>query len=171
MILKILRHLLRFILLVTLQVVILNNIQLGTYINPFLYVLFLLSLPVQMPKLLLLPIAMVTGLCIDMFQNTPGMHASACLLLAYLRPGWLKIIAPRDGYETDAEPSIKKLGITWYLAYSSLLVFLHHFLLFFIEVFRFSEFFDTFIRILLSSSLTLLLIIIAQFLTAKPKNI
>ncbi|MBK9638281.1 MAG: rod shape-determining protein MreD [Bacteroidetes bacterium] len=170
MILVILRHLFRFLLLISLQILILNNIQLGTFINPFLYILFLLSLPVNMPKLLLLPIAFLTGITIDMFQNTPGMHASACLFMMYLRPYWLKIIAPRDGYDIEVEPSIKKLGFPWYITYASLLVFVHHLFLFFIEVFRFSEFFDTLTRIALSSILTLLLIIIAQYLTAKPKS-
>jgi rod shape-determining protein MreD len=170
MILVILRHVLRFLLLISLQILILNNIQLGTFINPFLYVLFLLSLPVNLPRLLSLPIALITGLTIDMFQNTPGMHASACLLLMYIRPFWLKIIAPRDGYETEAEPSIMKLGFAWYMTYASILVFAHHLLLFYIEVFRFSEFFDTLTRIALSSILTLLLIIIAQYLTTKPKS-
>ncbi|MBL7924264.1 MAG: rod shape-determining protein MreD [Bacteroidia bacterium] len=170
MILAILRHIFRFLLLLAVQVIILNNVQLGTFINPFLYVLFLLSLPVQIPRLLLLAVALITGLSIDMFQNTPGMHASACLFLAYLRPAWLKIIAPRDGYESDAEPSIRKFGFTWYLAYSSLLIFMHHLLLFFLEVFRLSEFFDTLLRILLSSILTLLLVIITQYMSAKPKG-
>lgn len=170
MILVVLRHLLRFLLLISLQILILNNIQLGTFINPFLYILFLLWLPVNMPKLLSLPIALLTGLTIDMFQNTPGMHAAACLLMIYVRPYWLKMIAPRDGYDIETEPSIKKLGFAWYMAYASLLVFAHHFFLFYIEVFRFSEFFDTLTRIALSSILTLLLIIIAQYLTSKPKS-
>ncbi len=170
MILLILRHLFRFVILMAVQVVLLNNIQLGTFINPFLYLLFILSLPVNLPRLLLLIIALGTGLTIDMFQNTPGMHASACVLLAYVRPRWLKIIAPRDGYEADAEPSIRKFGFTWYLAYSALLVFIHHLLLFYIEVFRFSEFLDTFIRVLLSSFLTLLLVIISHYLTMKPRS-
>lgn len=170
MIQLLLRHLLRFILLTTIQVLLLNNVQLGTFINPFLYVLFLLTLPVNIPKTGLLPIAMLCGLTIDMFQNTPGMHASACLLMAFIRPGWLKIIAPRDGYETDAEPGIRKFGFAWYITYAAVLVLAHHTLLFFIEVFRFSEFTDTLLRIVLSSLLTLLLIIIAQYLTVRPRT-
>lgn len=170
MILGILQQFIRFLLLTAIQVVILNNVQLGTFINPFLYVLFILTLPVNMPRLALLPIAMVTGLTIDMFQNTPGMHASACLVMAYMRPGWLKMIAPRDGYESDAVPGIHKFGFPWFMAYASLMVVTHHLVLFFIEVFRFSEFSDTLIRVLLSSILTLLLIIIAQYLTARPRN-
>jgi hypothetical protein len=163
-------HFVRFLILTTIQVVVLNNVQLATFINPFLYVLFILTLPVNLPKLGLLPIAMLCGLTIDMFQNTPGMHASACLFMAYLRPGWLKMIAPRDGYESDAEPGLRKFGFVWYISYASVMVLAHHFLLFFLEVFRFSEFFDTLLRILLSSILTLLLIIIAQYLTVRPRS-
>ncbi|CAN5505024.1 rod shape-determining protein MreD [soil metagenome] len=152
------------------QVLVLNNMQLGGFINPYLYVMFLITLPVKIPNLLLLGIALATGLTVDMFQNTMGMHASACMLLAYLRPGWLKMIAPRDGYESDAAPSVKKSGFQWFIVYAGVLVLVHHLLLFYLEVFRFSEFFSTFIRVLLSSVVTLLLIIIAQYLMNKPSD-
>jgi len=170
MIQDILRILFRFLVLMSVQVLVLNNVELGGYINPFLYVLFLLTLPVKIPKVLLLLVAMVTGLTIDMFQNTMGMHASACLVLAFFRPGWLKIIAPRDGYDTEAIPSIRQFGFRWFLAYSAVLVFLHHFILFYIEVFRMSEFMNTFLRILLSSVVTLLLIMLSQFMILRPER-
>jgi rod shape-determining protein MreD len=170
MIQLIIRHALRFVLLTGLQVFLLNNVQLNTFINPFLYVLFLLWLPVHLPRLLLLPLALICGLTIDMFQNTPGMHAAACLLLVYIRPGWLKIIAPREGYEADAEPSVGRFSIAWYLTYAAPLVFVHHLLLFCIEVFRFSEFPETLGRILSSTVVTLALILIVQYLTVRPKR-
>ncbi len=170
MIIDILRIILRFIVLVTFQVLVLNNVQLGGFINPYLYVLFLITLPISTPKLLLLFVALVTGLTIDMFQNTVGMHASACLFLAFARPGWLKMIAPRDGYEADAIPSIKKFGFRWFAAYSFVLILIHHLALFYIEVFRFSEFFSTFFRVILSSIVTLLLVIIAQYISTKPSE-
>lgn len=170
MILDVLRILLRFLVLVSIQVLVLNNVELGGYINPLLYVLFLLTLPVKTPRVLLLVIAMVTGLTIDMFQNTMGMHAAASLVLAYMRPGWLKIIAPRDGYDTEAIPSIRQFGYRWFLAYSAVLVFVHHFTLFFIEVFRMSEFGNTMLRILLSTIVTLLLIMLSQFMTLRPER-
>jgi rod shape-determining protein MreD len=170
MIIEILRIALRFLVLVAIQVLILNNVELGGYINPYLYVLFLLTLPINTPKLLLLVIAFVTGITIDTFQNTMGMHASACIILAFVHPGWLKMIAPRDGYEVDATPSIKKFGVKWFLVYSSALIFLHHLFLFYIEVFRFSEFFTTMGRVLLSSLATLILVIMSQYLINKPSD-
>jgi rod shape-determining protein MreD len=170
MIIIVLRLLLQFIVLMGIQVVILNHVQLGSFINPFLYVLFLLSLPVNTPKLLLLPLAFFTGLVADMFQNTPGMHASACLLLVYCRPSWLSILAPREGYEPDMTPGLRVMGLGWYVAYAGGLIFMHHFLLFFLEIFRFSEIGSTLARIGLSTCVTLLLVIIAQFLSFNPKN-
>ncbi len=170
MIIEILYILIRFLILVGLQVLVLNNLQLGGFINPFLYVLFLLTLPVRIPKGLLLVVALATGLVIDMFMNTMGMHAAACLLVGYLRPGWLKITAPRDGYDADAVPGIKKFGFKWFIVYASVMVLSHHLFLFYIEVFRFSEFFSTFLRVILSSIVTLLLIIISQYLFTKPEG-
>jgi hypothetical protein len=170
MIILVVRFLIHFLILMTLQVVILNNIHLGTFINPFLYILFLLSLPVNTPKLLLLPLAFATGLIIDMFQNTPGMHASACLFLAFARPAWLSILSPREGYDTGFIPDIRGLGAGWFIAYAGGLVLTHHFCLFFLEIFRFSEIWSTLARVGASSLVTLILVLISQYLSFNPKN-
>ena len=170
MIIEILIIIIRFIILAGVQVLVLNNLQLGGLINPYLYVLFLLTLPVRTPRILMLFIALATGLVIDMFMNTMGMHAAACLLLGFVRPSWLKIMSPRDGYETDAVPGIPKFGFQWFLVYSSVMVLVHHTFLFYIEVFRFSEFFYTFLRVILSSIVTMILIIISHYLFSKPEG-
>ena len=170
MIIEIIRIILRFLVLMGIQVLVLNNIQLSGYINPFLYVMFILMLPVRLPKTVLLLTAVVTGLVIDMFSNTMGLHAAASLFMGYLRPGWLRILAPRDGYETDAVPSVKRYGFQWFLVYASVLILAHHFMLFYLEVFRFSEFFSTFLRVLLSSLVTLLLVMLSQYLFTRPED-
>jgi rod shape-determining protein MreD len=170
MIIEIIRIILRFLVLISIQVLVLNNIQLSGFINPFLYVMFILMLPVRLPKSVLLVTAMLTGLIIDMFSNTMGLHAAACLMMGYLRPGWLRILAPRDGYETDAVPSVKRYGFQWFVVYASVLILAHHFVLFYLEVFRFSEFFSTFLRVLLSSLVTLLLVMLSQYLFTRPED-
>lgn len=170
MIIEILKIVFRFIILIAVQVLVLNHVQISGYINPFLYVLFILMLPVRLPRLVLLLIAFVTGLCVDLFTNTTGMHAAACVLLAYLRPGWLKIIAPRDGYDPEAVPSVKRFGFQWFIIYSSVMVLVHHVFLFYIEVFRLNEFFSTFMRAILSGLVTLLLIMITQYLFTKSEE-
>lgn len=160
----------RFVFLVLLQVLILNNIQLGGYINPYLYVLFILSLPFDTPVALVMVLSFALGLSVDMFMNTAGMHAAACVLMGYLRSYVLKLIAPREGYEFSVEPNLQNLGPKWYLSYTAILVSFHHLVLFYIEVFRFSEFFSTLFRVILSTIFTLLLVFGIQFLLYKNKN-
>ena len=170
MITELLVFLFRFLILILVQVVVLNNVQFSGFINPFVYIIFIMMLPVRMPKTFLLLAAFLTGLVVDVFSNTMGMHAAACVFMAYVRPTVLRIMAPRDGYETESSPSVKELGFTWFLIYAATLTFIHHFILFYIEVFRFSEFFTTFLRVLLSSVATLLTIMISQYLFGKPIN-
>jgi len=157
-------NILRFIPLVLFQVLILNNIELAGYINPFLYVLFILMFPFDVSKPFLLIASFITGLMVDMFSNTMGMHAAACVFLGFVRPFILRYIEPRGGYEHDASPTIRDMGLAWYFSYAGLLVFLHHLLLFYLEVFRLSEFFSTLNRVLLSSCFSILLILLCQFL-------
>lgn len=170
MIIEVLKIIFRFIILIAVQVLILNHVEISGYINPFLYVLFILMLPVRIPRTFLMLIAFATGLCVDVFSSTAGMHAAACVLMAYFRPAWLKIIAPRDGYDSEAVPSIKRFGFQWFIIYSSVMVLIHHIFLFYIEVFRISEFFTTLTRALLSSIVTLILILITQYLFTKSEE-
>lgn len=170
MLLEIIRIIFRFILLVAVQVILLNNIRLGGYINPFIYVLFIMLLPVRIPKTLLLVISFATGICIDVFSNTLGMHAAASVFLGFARPGILRAISPRDGYEADASPSIKQMGLNWFMLYTCIAVVLHHLVLFYVEVFRFNEFFSTLLRVALSSLTTIIFILISQLLFGKSST-
>ena len=170
MITELLSFLFRFLMLLAVQIVVLNNIQFSGYINPFVYIMFIMMLPVRIPNWLLLIIAFFTGLTIDIFSNTMGMHAAACVFMAYVRPALLRIMAPRDGYEAESFPSAQQLGFTWFLIYAAALTFAHHMVLFYIEVFRFSEFFSTFLRVILSTVATVLFVMISQYLFGKPAN-
>jgi len=164
MIRQISRYFLQFLVLVLLQVFILNNVQMGGFVNPYIYILFIILLPVNTPKWLLLVLGFVLGLSIDLFAHTPGMNSSASVFLAFIRPYILEIVAPREGYEKDSSPRIKIYGFTWFLRYAFIMVLAHHFVLFYIEVFRFSDFFLTFSRVILSTIFSTLLIVTSQYL-------
>lgn len=163
-------NLLRFIFLVIIQALIIQNVELGRYINPYLYVLFILMLPFETPDWLTMILSLLMGLCIDMFYNTMGMHAAASVFMAFCREGILKLFSPREGYETGVKPTIHHLGTPWFLSYAGTLILLHHTVLFFIEVFRFSEFFNTILRVILSSLFTLILVVLSQFLFYRSKE-
>lgn len=170
MITEIITLLLRFLALTALQVLLLNNIQLSGFINPYIYLLFIMLLPVKFSKGFSLVLAFVSGFAIDIFTNTAGMHAAATVLMAFMRPAVLRIFSPRDGYEAESVPSMSRMGFNWFAVYASVLIVIHHVTLFFIEAFTFSSFFLTLTRALLSGAASLLIILIAQFLTGKFKT-
>ena len=157
------RNIIRFAILVLIQVLLLNNIQISGYIVPYFYILFILLMPFETPGWLLLFAAFALGLSVDMFGQTLGMHTTATVFMAFLRPYLLRTIAPRDGYETGTFPRIFYYGFEWFLKYAVILVLAHHLVLFYTEVFRFTEFFSTLLRALLSSLFSVILIILSQY--------
>jgi rod shape-determining protein MreD len=163
MINSILRFGLFFVLLILLQVLLFNNIQFSGYVNPYVYILFILLLPVDIPAWLLLILSFFTGLIIDFFSGTPGMHTSACVLAGFTRPWVLRVVSPREGYDAGSVPSMAAYGFRWFLSYTLLIVLIHHTTLFYLEVFRLSEFFRTMLRVLLSSLFSITFILLIEF--------
>lgn len=164
------RNIIRLIFLVLFQVTILNYVALGGYVNPYLYVMFILMLPFETPKWLLLISAFALGISVDMFSDTAGIHAAACVFMAFARPGVLNLVSSRQEYEPGIQPIIRDLGFKWFLSYSLILVVIHHILIFYLEVFSFREFFQTFFRAVLSIVFTMLLLILSQYVMYRPKK-
>jgi rod shape-determining protein MreD len=163
MINSIIRFGLIFILLILLQVLLFNNIQFSGYVNPYVYIMFILLLPVEIPSWLLLLLCFSTGLIIDFFTGSPGMHTSATVLAGFVRPYVLRIVSPRDGYESGSDPSMVTYGFRWFLTYALLIVLVHHTTLFYLEVFRFAGFFRTMLRVILSTFFSMAFILLIEF--------
>jgi rod shape-determining protein MreD len=167
---KIFINIIRFAILVFLQIFILENINLRGYINPYLYVYFILLLPFETPGWLLLMSSFLLGFSIDTFIGTMGIHTASSVLMAFSRPLVIKAIPSRKDFEPGMKPSISHLGFLWFFSYAGILILIHHFALFYLEVFSFSNFLSTFSRVLLSSSFTLFLVIIAQYMFFKSSG-
>lgn len=166
-----LRHILRIVVFVTIQGLILNRMDLWQgFILPSLYIFGLLMLPMNTPRVVLLLAGFFTGLLADSFTNTGGLHASACVLLAFFQPLVLRLLAPREGYEVGQRPTLHDLGWTWFLAYGGILTLIHHTWLFFMEQLRFTPFFSTLFKVVLSAAVTLVLMIISQYLLQSTKD-
>lgn len=163
MINTILKYGLITVVLILLQILVLNNIQFSGYVNPYVYIMIILLLPSLTQSWLVLLIAFFTGLVIDLFSGSPGMHASATLLAGFARPLVLRLIAPRDGYDPGSSLSMASYGLRWFVTYATAIVLIHHTALFFIEVFRFADFFRTILRIILSSVFTLAFILLIEY--------
>ena len=162
-------QLLRFLGLLLLQVLVLDHLDMANgYMIPYLYVLFLLTLPFSVAPWAQLLIGFGTGLVMDLFNGTPGMHTSACVLLCYARTLLLPMLAPRGGYEFGRRPTLHHMGTAWFFTHAGVLIAVHHLWLFFAEVYRFDHFINTLFRALLSGAFTLLLCLLAQFLAPRP---
>jgi hypothetical protein len=157
------RNIIRFLMLILFQVLVLDNIQMGGYLNQYFYVLFIILMPFETPRWLMLITAFLLGVSVDLFTNTLGMHAAASVFMAFLRPWILSIFAPRDGYESDTFPRIFYYGFNWFLKYALVMVFVHHLALFYIEVFHFQDFLSTFLRVILSTLVTTASVILSQY--------
>ncbi len=152
-----------FICLVLVQVLVLNQVRFSGFVNPYIYVLFILLLPLSTPRYLMLTLSFLIGLTVDVFSNSLGVHAAASVLAAYVRPFIISLISSREEDRNDY-PGLFQNGIIWFLSYVSIIVFLHHIALFYLEVFSFSNFGSTFYRAFLSTVFSVFIIVLSQLL-------
>lgn len=163
------KNILRFCIIVLLQVLILDKITLKWWNEPsgfpvfipYVYPLFILLLPFETPVWALLIIGFVLGTTIDTFMNTAGMHACATVLIAYLRTNVLGALMPRNLSEYgNQNPTIKSMGWMPFLVYSSFLIVLHHLIYFTVELWNFSNFGFLLLKVLAASVTSMLFVIV-----------
>lgn len=157
------RNILRFIVVVLFQVLVMDNVMLNGYMVPYVYLLFILLMPFETPRWIVLLSGFALGLTIDLWEHTPGMHTAATVLIAFIRPYLLSLMSPRDGYEPETFPRVYFYGFAWFLKYTLLMVFIHHLLLFYLEVFQLQNFLSTLSRVILSTILSASTIVLSQF--------
>ena len=161
-------NILRFILLLALQVIIFNRIDLFGFINPYPYILFILLYPVNGYKAGLLLSSFLMGLLLDMFLNSGGSHAVACVSLAYLRPTFFKF-AFGISYEYKTVKINDRLSPERF-SFILISVVTHHLILYLLEVFRFNLILDVLIRTVLTTLFTLLLSVTIIYLIKPGKQ-
>jgi len=161
-------NIIRFVLLLALQVVVFNNINLFGQYDPFPYILFILLYPVNGNKAGLLVSSFFLGLILDMFMNSGGAHAAACVTLAYLRPVFFKF-SFGISYEYQTVKINDRLSPERF-SFLLISVVTHHLILYLLEVFRFSLALDILIRVLVTTIFTLLISIIIIYLIKPGKQ-
>ena len=163
------RNIIRFCLFILIQVYVLSKVpHLHRYIVPYLYFLFILWLPFSISRQWLLLIGFVTGLTLDYFSMTPGLHAAACTLVAYVRPFIIGVLTPKDNAEFNyREPSPKAMQWTPYAVYVLVLTVLHHGYLLLLELLDVGNFLDFMIKMLSTTGISLLLIFATELLFSR----
>jgi rod shape-determining protein MreD len=161
---NLLKYSLIFVIAVLLQVLVLNRILIFRMISPYFYLIFLLLLPYDTPRALLISLGFILGLSIDAFTNTLGVHTAVCVLIGFIRPGILNKISTRETRESVSAPRISTMSVNWFIGYTAIFVTIHHLLLFMLEAFTFQGILFTLARAVLSGILSVALIVISQFL-------
>lgn len=164
---SILRYGLLFIVLALTEIFVVSRFNIHFYVNPHIYPLFIIILPVFTNRHLIIFLGFLLGFTIDQFLGTGGLHAAATLIMAYLRSVLLGAFAPREGYGKEDFLTIGKFGLVNFLFYCGFMILIHHFFLFFLELFTFKNFLFTLIRTLASSALSLLFILGLHFLFSR----
>src|SRR6201998_76950 len=162
----------RFILLMLVQVFILDRISLHGFATAYIYFLFLLWLPFNTNRTTQMLLAFLLGITLDSFQPTPGFHAAAWVLIAYVRPFLINILIPQEaGTENVEEPSPKTMGgFFTYIIYAAVLSFIHNAWLFLLEAFQVGDVVYFLYRTLLSTILSVVLIVIAELLFTRKQR-
>ncbi len=163
----------RFIGLLLLQVLVLKQITPGWasfhYMQIFIYPLFIMLLPFRTPRAAVLLSAFAIGIAVDLFYDSPGLHASASVFIAYIRPGFIRWLEPRGGYNINHSPSKAYLGWPWFLRFASLMLITHLFFYFSVESFTFVYIIDILLKTVVSfaASMLFILMMVAIF---NPKD-
>ncbi len=161
----------RFFLLLLLQVLVLNKISFFGFLNPYVYILFILLLPFETPGWLLLTLSLIMGLSVDLFSGSMGLHAAAAVFTGFVKPAVVKLVGEKPEYDITTQPTLREMGFKWFIAYAATMTFLHHLVLNFIDVFSFHEIWQTLLRVILSSVFTLLFILVIQYIFTPRKEI
>jgi len=160
------KNIFRLILFILVQVYVLDEIPfLHRFIVPYLYFQFLLWLPFNMHRLALLAAGFLTGLTLDYFRMSPGLHTAACVLIAYVRPFIIFLLIPKETTEfTYHEPSPRGLGWGPYLVYAFILTLLHHTFLTLLQWLQFGTFLGFLIKTVATTGISMALILVVEML-------
>ncbi len=166
------KNIIRFCLLILVQVFVLYQVPpLNQLVTPYIYFLFILWLPFKMGRRTLMLLAFALGFTLDCFTKTYGLHAAPCVLIAYLRPFLINLLISQEGAESNYnEPSIKSMGFTPYFTYLTILTFIHHAFLFFLQAMQTGGYLYFILKSVFSTLVSLILILLVELLFVRKQK-
>ncbi|CAH0997098.1 hypothetical protein EMA8858_03235 [Emticicia aquatica] len=154
---------LTFVIYLILQIVVIRNFVFFDVAFCFVYIACILLLPDEIAPIWVIMISFLIGLLVDIFYNTAGVHASACVAVGYLRSYIIKFLFPTKGVENEIVISLKDMGAERFVRYVAILTIIHHSMLFFVEAGGFQFFLITVLKIICSVVFTTFMIITLQY--------
>jgi hypothetical protein len=158
-----------FVLYLLAQVLLFRQLVLFNKAFCFVYVAYILLLPIETNPLTLMVTAFFMGIGIDIFYDSLGLHALCLVMMAYLRNFWLATITPQGGYDAGLGPTLAVNGLQWFMVYSLPLVFVHHAILFFIQAGGFGIFWYTMSKVITSTIFTMSVLLMFQYLSFRRR--
>lgn len=163
---EVLPYILRFVTLLLLQVLLFNNIDFLGYVNPYIYLIFFLDLPISYKTSKSMLLGFLMGFIVDIFANTMGVHTFACVLLCFVRNAWIRMLFSSLNVQQD-KLTLQRVGWIDYIKYIFVLILLHHTALYMLEAFSFYAFGVVFLRIVINTVSTMLLILCYEFIRSR----
>lgn len=157
-----------FVVTVLLQIFLFDNLSVSVYLNPLIYVAFIVLLPLDTPPAVLLGAGLVTGVVMDASMGAAGINTVATLPIAFLRPAFMNLLCGRENVREGGIPSPERLGRRKFIDYLVLMILVHHTTFFLLEALSWSHLLQTSIRIVVSSLVTMAFVwVIVRIFTAK----
>lgn len=166
----IIEKILIYAFIVALQVLVFKEMVLFGSAFCFIYVLVFILVPKEVNPLILLLIGFATGITVDTFYNSQGMHVIVSVLITFIRPFWISMNTPSGGFSIGARLNIKEQGFQWFVFYVFPIIFLHHLILFWIDAASLNFFFSVLQKTVFSSFFTLLIIVLSQYMFINNKK-
>ena len=167
------KNIIRFFALALVQVLIFKRVAFNwgdfAFIHFLVYPLFIIMLPTKMPRPLVILLGFLIGIVIDLFYDSPGIHASAGVFTAYARGLVLDLLEPYEGYNANDSPTIETMGISWFMSFASILLGLHLLYYFSVEAFSFVFIFEIVMNTIFSFIASFILIMLYLFIF-RPKR-
>jgi len=152
------KQIIRYVVIMALQVLLFDQLQLGSVCHPFIYILCLMMMPITLPRTVDMIIGAAAGLVMDIFCNSLGIHMAACILMMYLRPHIIgELTSDKD--RINEQISLYSLGIGALLKYVAIMIFVHHFTVFMIAAWSWSHFGFVLLETIVSGTITYVFII------------
>jgi rod shape-determining protein MreD len=160
-----------FVTVVILQCFLFDKLPMGTFVQPNIYILFILLLPFGYPQIKALLWAFVLGLCIDLLStDIVGLNTAATVFLAFLRPYLLRLFSQKSDMDAYISPDLRTLGTRPCIGYVTLAVIFHQTFFFLLDSFAFYDIYHTLLRIILSTICSTILILLSQILFSYQKK-
>ena len=151
------RQIVRLVVVVLLQVLLFDHLQIAGWGLPMVYVLFLMNLPVQVPRWAEMLIGAIVGVVFDVWHSSLGVNMAACVAFCYLRPILLGNLI-QDLERVKGEVCSASIGSIEYVKSLAILTVVHHLLVFSLESWSWNNWWIVLLQTLLSSVLTILII-------------